>query len=424
MKRFRIPPEGLSSKVAKLTFDIPIRAKIVFLTHHRMQKFIRDKTKRPKVPRVSIFLETATSWGRRVVAGILEHARSNGPWHIQIEPRGPDEPFHMPSRWEGDGIIARISTSTMATSIANLGVPVVNITSIQIPGVNYPRIVTNPKASGRLAAELFWSRGFRDFGYVGNPDKDYVQAQFHAFEDVLSERGHTCAFFRESDNFTKLARWLSSLPKPAGVYCWGPNIGRRIIDTCLEIGIDVPHDVSVLGADFDELLSEASNPPQSGIQIAAEQIGRTAGSMLEGLMKGQPAPRLLTEIDPIGVISKLSTNTLAVEDPQMARTVRYILAEAHNPITVSDVLRKNPMARRSLERNFRKIFGCSVAEQIRKTRIDHARRLLATTNDPVTLIAERCGFSSYNYLSRVFREETGLSPRAFRARSLGENYGQ
>jgi len=79
------------------------------------------------------------------------------------------------------------------------------------------------------------------------------------------------------------------------------------------------------------------------------------------------------------------------------------------------------MARRSLERRFRKIFGCSVADQIRQIRINQARFMLIATNEPITLIAEKCGFASYTYLSRVFKEVTGMSPRDFRARSRSAN---
>ena len=104
----------------------------------------------------------------------------------------------------------------------------------------------------------------------------------------------------------------------------------------------------------------------------------------------------------------------------MAAVMRYLHEHALEPITVEDVLKTNPMARRSLERKFRQLFGCSVVEQIRQLRINHARLLLADTDEAVTLIAEECGFSSYNYLNRIFKQSTGLSPSQYRAQCRGE----
>jgi LacI family transcriptional regulator len=73
------------------------------------------------------------------------------------------------------------------------------------------------------------------------------------------------------------------------------------------------------------------------------------------------------------------------------------------------------MARRSLERKFRQTFGLSVVDRIRQIRVNEARLLLAGTSDPITLIAEKCGFSSYTYMGRVFQEETGMTPSDYRA---------
>ena len=370
-----------------------------------------------RVPSILICVETSTSWGRRIIAGILDYAREHGPWHVHIEPLGPDEPLRTPEGVTLDGIIARVGTSAFGDALRATGVPVVNVSSIRLEGCAFPRVIGSLEGTSRMAAGLFSSRGFTHFGYVGNPAKDYVQTQFHAFERVLGERGFACAFFNQLDRQAELIAWLEQLPKPAALLCWGPSVGRRVIDACLSAGISVPHDIAVLGSDYDELLSEASYPPQSGVRFAGEQIGGLAASILDGLMQGRRPVNPHVEVDPLGVVEKLSTDTLAVPDKRMADVIRFILAHAHEPISVDDVLKANPMARRSLERRFRKLFGCTVAEQIRQLRINQARLLLAATKEPITLIAEKCGFASYTYLSRVFREATGLSPREFRSRS-------
>ncbi len=365
-------------------------------------------------PTIAILVETGSSWGRRLITGILDYSRQNGPWHVHIEPIGPGEPARLPAGWHGDGVIARINSTELYEQLKQLGVPAVNTTAINIAGDTYPRITTNFQDSAQLAASLFWSRGFTRFVYMGDATLPYVQDQIGAFARSLATRGQTCLQHNPIESVEKLAEWMQTLPKPIAVYCWGPSIGRKVIDACRLAGIRVPHDVAVLGADYDDLLSEASYPPQSGIRLAAEQIGMTAAALLDGMMKGRKPEKMHWVIPPLGVIEKLSTDTMAVADRRMGAVMRYILDHYQEPISVEDILKANPMSRRSLEGKFRQTFGCSVAEQIRQIRVNQARLLLATTDDPVTLIAEKCGFSTYNYMGRVFQADTGQSPRDYR----------
>ncbi|QBG47012.1 AraC family transcriptional regulator [Verrucomicrobia bacterium S94] len=68
------------------------------------------------------------------------------------------------------------------------------------------------------------------------------------------------------------------------------------------------------------------------------------------------------------------------------------------------------MARSSLEHKFKKVFGRTPAEEIRRLRINKARKLLSETDMSMQEIAEACGYSSYNYLSLSFKQITGMPP--------------
>lgn len=115
------------------------------------------------------------------------------------------------------------------------------------------------------------------------------------------------------------------------------------------------------------------------------------------------------------VVAEAFFGTLAVEDPKMAVVMRFIQTKFREPINMPEILLAATMARRSLERKFRQTFGMSVIDRIRQIRVNEARLLLAATNDPITLIAEKCGFASYNYMGCIFQAETGVTPREYRA---------
>jgi AraC family transcriptional regulator len=70
-----------------------------------------------------------------------------------------------------------------------------------------------------------------------------------------------------------------------------------------------------------------------------------------------------------------------------------------------------------LTRTFRRYYGCSIGEHLRELRVQHACRLLATSDRPLAEIAATAGFCDQSHLCRAIRRRTGLTPRALRRRA-------
>jgi AraC family transcriptional regulator len=68
----------------------------------------------------------------------------------------------------------------------------------------------------------------------------------------------------------------------------------------------------------------------------------------------------------------------------------------------------------TLARSFRRSFGCTVGEYVRRLRIEHAARQLADTDLSLAEIALTAGFSDQSHFSNLFRRHTGQSPFQFR----------
>ena len=95
---------------------------------------------------------------------------------------------------------------------------------------------------------------------------------------------------------------------------------------------------------------------------------------------------------------------------------------------VRDMIHADPAPRRSLSelagavrlhpvtlaRAFRKAFGCSVGEYVRRLRIERAAAQLGSSDTPLAEIALAAGFSDQSHFSNVFRRQTGMSPSSFR----------
>ncbi|MFO0808344.1 MAG: AraC family transcriptional regulator [Gemmataceae bacterium] len=139
-----------------------------------------------------------------------------------------------------------------------------------------------------------------------------------------------------------------------------------------------------------------------------------AAALLDRLIGGARPPRRPKLLPPVGVVARQSSDLMAIDDPEVAATVRYVRDHGHRPINVEDVLRAATVSRRTLERRFRAALGRSVWEEIRRTHLEIAKGLLAGGGLPMAAVAERAGFSDPRQLSVVFRQETGQTPTAYR----------
>jgi LacI family transcriptional regulator len=79
------------------------------------------------------------------------------------------------------------------------------------------------------------------------------------------------------------------------------------------------------------------------------------------------------------------------------------------------VVRQISMGRSCLERRFRKYLGRSPQAEINRGRIKRIRQLLAETDLPLSRIAELVGYEHPEYMSVVFKRETGQTPGQYRA---------
>jgi LacI family transcriptional regulator len=157
--------------------------------------------------------------------------------------------------------------------------------------------------------------------------------------------------------------------------------------------------------------------PISAVNPAAEEIGFRAAERLDQLMNRKRATgRKDILIPPLGVVTRQSTETLAVEDPSLVKALRYIREDPARAMRVSDVAAHAGLCRRALEQRFLRMLGRSPASEIRRVRIERAIDLLQRTKLPVSVVAEKSGFSTAEYMASVFRSQLDAAPMSFRKR--------
>ncbi|MGE4565909.1 MAG: helix-turn-helix transcriptional regulator, partial [Victivallaceae bacterium] len=68
---------------------------------------------------------------------------------------------------------------------------------------------------------------------------------------------------------------------------------------------------------------------------------------------------------------------------------------------------------------FSGVRGIGLGEAIRLRRIEHAKELLAGSNDRIKDIFDQCGFARQNYFACAFRRDTGMTPLEYRKKFRG-----
>jgi AraC family transcriptional regulator, transcriptional activator FtrA len=100
-------------------------------------------------------------------------------------------------------------------------------------------------------------------------------------------------------------------------------------------------------------------------------------------------------------------------DP-LAATLDWVLEHLDEPLTVAVMSRRAMMSPRTFARRFRAVTGTTPLQWLLRQRILHAQRLLESTDLPIELIAQRCGFGSASVLRTHFRRVLDTSPLAYR----------
>lgn len=378
-------------------------------------------------PRVALLVGAWNEYGRGIIEGVWQYAEQHGPWFLEMQPSEPDESTEVPRGWSGDGVIATVHTRRMAAKLQAYGVPVVNVSGARRREIGFPRVTTDAMAVVGMAVEHLRDKGLGNIAFCGEPDRPFIDFWTDAYRSVMREAGMDAIVYEPSARIGPRAgtaarqddrrRWLERLPKPVGIIGWYTGLCRHLAMACAESGIEVPDEAAIISLETEDLLGRAVYPPLSGVDIPVRSIGYEAAGQLDRLMRGEKLVHHEIELQPLGVTTRQSTDLMACDDPQVRQVMRFIREHAHEGISVSDVLKNVPLARRSLERRFQVVLGRSPAEEIRRVKIEKVRRLLDSTDIPIPDIAEACGFNYVEHMIPVFSKYHGCTPSRYRKKA-------
>jgi LacI family transcriptional regulator len=386
------------------------------------------------IPKVALLIETARGFGRGLLRGIVRYARLHGPWAFYVTPGDFEQALPEMAHWGGTGVIARIETPQVAEAILATGLPVIalDLSEEQLaagsPLADLCEVSSDSFDAARMAAEHLLERGFRHYGFVGIAGRVWSRRREEGLRRRLAEASFEPRLYqlprgRRDREWAReqsiMADWLRALPKPVGLMACNDDRGRQVLEACRAAGVKVPEEVAVVGVDNDELLCELSDPPLSSVAMNAERGGYEAAALLDQLMRGRVrrAKRIL--VQPQWVVTRRSTDIVALEDREVAAAMRFIHENAGRPLQVLDVVRSLELSRRALEIRFQRAVGRSIHAEIQRVHLERAKRLLTETDVAMPSVAEASGFASPSYFGAVFRHELGMTPAKYRRHARG-----
>ena len=383
--------------------------------------------------RVLVVLSASNKPEQDHISGILRYEAAHSDWDLFLHSgHAANSPLADISDWEPDGIIVNEYSLELGLRIqpCRHTKALVSILSPRqtspFKGMRFASVNVDNRAIGETAAQFLIRKGFRNFGFIGAPfPRLWSDTRQASFVKTLSERGFSCDAYREAGQDTHaptwgqeqkhLADWLSSLPKPCGIMAAYDQRAKHVLDVCRLNGISVPGSVGVISVDNEEFLCERTHPTLTSIVPDFESCGYRAAELLDSLMHGgrsRTAPQLFGVR---GVVERFSTADFSgsVRIVELAR--EFLRKNYAADITFDDIAKSAGVSIRVLEQRFRHAAGRSPSDELRALRLEHVKELLTRTQTRISDIGELCGFKSDIYLKNVFKNETGMSMRDYRA---------
>ena len=367
----------------------------------------------------------ALGWyDHRLLQGIAAYAAQHR-WHLAAHSIIHEKV--IPWGWQGDGVLAWLAAGDdLADFVVSVKRPTVDF-SMRRPHLPFAHVVQDHARTGRLVAEHFLERGFANFLFYSDLDNWSQEQRGEGFVKALKDAACECGWLRwhkAKENKRGRGEWsqrrewllshIKSAPKPLAIFAANGSVAVEVQELCEQAGIVVPREVAIVGIE-DYLLSVGTaHRSISGVDTNLEEQGYQGAAVLDRMMRGGKIPPLPVRVAPAQVITRKSSDILAVRHAGVSRALHFIAEHFAGTISVEHVARAAGMSTRGLHQAFGEHVDCTPGDKIRNVRLDFAKRLLAATEDKIESVAQQSGYPNINTFFIAFRKAEGTTPAEFR----------
>jgi AraC family transcriptional regulator len=144
------------------------------------------------------------------------------------------------------------------------------------------------------------------------------------------------------------------------------------------------------------------------------QTGCMSGQLYGELLGTALAARLAANY----AVSKpaLGFKANGLPQSQLEQVIDYIKANLSQDLSILDLATLTGMSESHFSRSFKQSMGIAPYQYLMQQRVERAKQLLEKGSIAISTIALDCGFANQTHLTKVFRQMTGMTPKAYQKR--------
>ena len=239
-----------------------------------------------------------TPYAGRVILGAQDAASKAG-WLLMLVNTGSDPEFEAAEiqalrQRQVDGFLyATMYHQKVVVPEALSGVPTV-LLDARSDDAAVPSVVPDEVGGGRTATEELLRHGHTRIGFVTNVDdipathgrlegyRTALRAAGLPFDERLVVAGRS-----DTDGGLQAARQLlSATDRPTALFCFNDRMAMGAYHAAAELGLMIPHDLSVVGFDNQELIAEGLRPELTTVALPHYEMGAWAVETLIARIEG------------------------------------------------------------------------------------------------------------------------------------------
>lgn len=368
----------------------------------------------------------------RLLRGIQKYSAESESWVVCRMPPaykrslGITGVIKWAKKWKADVVIGQFDPDDDVSLFRKNGIVVLAQDYItKFKGI--PNITSDYDKTGRMAAEHFLAKGFRNFAFFGYRGVCWSEERLDGFRAKVEEAGYGDSMYVYDDQKLEslwyyesagVQEWLKSLPRPIAVMACDDNQASLLLEACSSCGVRIPDEVAVIGVDNDEIIDNLSLLTISSINVDIEKGGYEAAKLAMEMKKNHDYTGRDIVLNPISVITRLSTSVYATKDAAISKALQFINKNIDSKIFVPDILKEVPLSRKLLEVRFKKVTGYTIYNYISRMKIEKFAFELLNTNDGVAEIAARMDEPDPKSICRRFKAFKGCTPTQYREKEL------
>jgi LacI family transcriptional regulator len=380
------------------------------------------------MPRVIFLTDLTEEYAKNLLKGIVRYSKEHEPWvlckmpfsyRVEHEVEGV---LKWAKEWKADGIIAQFYNTDQVSIFRKNGIAAI-AQDFKSRFTEIPNITGAHRMTGRMGADYFIQKGFKNFAFYGFKDIVWSHERCEGFVEEIGKYHLDKNFYEYQNTDFKelwyyepapLVTWLKRLPKPVALMACDDNQGHHIAEVCRQCGIKIPEEIALLGVDNDEAVCTLSDPPLSSINQAVEKGGYETARLMDKMIKNPNGCYDDVVVYPTHVITRQSTDIYATNDKHISTVLQYIHRNTDKKLRIDEITKMVPLSRRLLENRFKQEIGLPVYTYIMNLRIERFVHHLLESDAPIVEISENAGFPDYKNVARQFKRIKGCTPSEYR----------